>query len=148
MCRGSARPVGEYGRSLRFVYAVDYTPLTGKTMYRYRINNGRWSDWSESQVVEFLNHPYGRYTLSVQARLANGSLTEVTSVGFSIAYPLLMRWYMVIVYFFLMALLVYVIMRYRLKKLQRDKVKLEQIVEERTADLRQAQQELIWLMPA
>ena len=97
---------------------------------------------------EFLNHPYGRYTLSVQARLANGSLTEVTSVGFSIAYPLPMRWYMVIVYFFLMALLVYVIMRYRLKKLQRDKVKLEQIVEERTADLRQAQQELIWLMPA
>ncbi len=130
-------------RSLRFIYAVDYTPLTGKTMYRYRINDGRWSDWSESQVVEFLNHPYGRYTLSVQARLANGSLTEVASVGFSIAYPLLMRWYMVIVYFFLMALLVYVIMRYRLKKLQRDKIKLEQIVEERTADLRQAQQELI-----
>jgi len=140
-------------RRLRFIYAVDYTPLTGKTMYRYRIrsalpffsekNAGRWSDWSESQVVEFLNHPYGKYTLSVQARLANGELTEVASVGFSIAYPLLMRWYMIIVYFLLMALLVYAIMRYRLKKLQHDKIKLEQIVEERTADLRDAQQELI-----
>lgn len=130
-------------RHLRFIYAVDYTPLTGKTMYRYRINDGQWSDWSESQVVEFLNHPYGRYTLSVQARLANGELTEVASVGFSIAYPLLMRWYMVIGYFLLIALLVYAIMRYRLKKLQRDKIKLEQIVEERTADLRNAQQELI-----
>ena len=130
-------------RRLRFTYAVDYTPLTGKVMYRYRINNGRWSDWNESQVVEFLNHPYGSYTLSVQARLANGELTEVASVRFSIAYPLLMRWYMVIVYFLLIALLVYAIMRYRLKKLQRDKIKLEQIVEERTADLRDAQQELI-----
>ncbi len=140
-------------RSLRFIFAVDYTPLTGKTMYRYRIrsalplfsekNDGRWSDWSESQQVEFLNHPYGTYTLSVQARLANGQLTEVASVGFSIAYPLPMRWYMIIVYFFLIALLVYAIMRYRLKKLQRDKLKLEQIVEERTADLRLAQQELI-----
>ena len=140
-------------RSLRFIYAVDYTPLTGKTMYRYRIrsalplfsekNDERWSDWSESQVVEFLNHPYGRYTLSVQARLANGLLTDVASVGFSIAYPLLMRWYMIIVYFLLIGLLVYAIMRYRLKKLQRDKIKLEQIVEERTADLRDAQQELI-----
>ena len=132
-----------YERSLRFVYAVDYTPLTGKTMYRYRINDGLWSDWSESQVVEFLNHPYGTYTLSVQARLANGLLTEVASISFSIAYPLLMRWYMVIVYFFLIALLVYAIMRYRIKKLQRDKIKLEKIVEERTADLRHAQQELI-----
>ena len=140
-------------RSLRFIYAVDYAPLTGKTMYRYRIrsalplfsekNDERWSDWSESQVVEFLNHPYGRYTLSVQARLANGLLTDVASVGFSIAYPLLMRWYMIIVYFLLIGLLVYAIMRYRLKKLQRDKIKLEQIVEERTADLRDAQQELI-----
>ncbi len=140
-------------RSLRFMYAVDDAPLTGKTMYRYRIrsalplfsekNDGRWSDWSESQVVEFLNHPYGQYTLSVQARLANGELTEVASVGFSIAYPLLMRWYMVIIYFLLIALLVYALMRYRLKKLQRDKLKLEQIVEERTADLRDAQQELI-----
>ena len=130
-------------RSLRFVFAVAYAPLTGKTMYRYRINDDRWSDWSESQVVEFLNHPYGTYVLSVQARLANGELTEVASVGFSIAYPLLMRWYMIIVYFLLIALLVYVLMRYRLKKLQRDKIKLEQIVEERTADLRDAQQELI-----
>ncbi len=130
-------------RSLRFIYAVDYAPLTGKTMYRYRINDGRWSDWSESQDVEFLNHPYGTYTLSVQARLANGELTEVASVGFGISYPLLMRWYMIVVYFLLIALLVYAIMRYRLKKLQRDKIKLEQIVEERTADLRQAQQELI-----
>jgi len=50
---------------------------------------------------------------------------------------------MVIVYFFLIALLVYAVMRYRLKMLQRDKIKLEQIVEERTADLRHAQQELI-----
>ena len=130
-------------RSLRFIFAVAYAPLTGKTMYRYRINDDRWSDWSESQVVEFLNHPYGTYVLSVQARLANGELTEVASVGFSIAYPLLMRWYMIIVYFLLIALLVYVLMRYRLKKLQRDKIKLEQIVEERTADLRDAQQELI-----
>ena len=140
-------------RRLRFVYAVDYAPLTGKVMYRYRIrsalplfsekNDGRWSDWSESQVVEFLNHPYGTYTLSVQARLANGELTEVASVGFGISYPLLMRWYMIVVYFLLIALLVYAIMRYRLKKLQRDKIKLEQIVEERTADLRDAQQELI-----
>lgn len=33
--------------------------------------------------------------------------------------------------------------RYRLKRLEKEKVKLEQIVEERTADLRNAQQELI-----
>jgi len=136
--------------NLHFFYALDYAPLTGKTLYRYRLNNqsifgskGQWSTWSGKQDVEFLNLPYGSFTLSVQAKLANGELSEVASVRFSITYPLLMRWYMVAVYFIIFACLVWLLFRYRLRKLQKDKIKLEQIVEERTADLRNAQHELI-----
>ena len=128
---------------LKFSYALDYAPLTGKTLYRYRLNHDRWSVWSENQSVEFLNLSYGAYTLSVQAQLANGELSDVASVDFAIAYPLLMRWYMVVLYFIAFAYLIYLLFRFRLKKLQKDKIKLERIVEERTADLRNAQQELI-----
>ena len=78
--------------------------MTGTTLYRYRLDNksllgteGHWSAWSDKQDVELLM-TYGSFTLSVQAQLANGELSEVASVDFSIAYPLLMRWYMVIVY--------------------------------------------------
>ena len=136
--------------NLHFFYALDYAPLTGKTLYRYKLSNqnllsskAQWSAWSEKQDVAFLNLPYGSFTLSVQAQLPNGELSEVASVGFSIAYPLLMRWYMVVLYFIGFACLVWLMFRYRLKKLQKDKIKLEQIVEERTADLRNAQHELI-----
>jgi signal transduction histidine kinase len=136
--------------NLHFFYALDYAPLTGKTLYRYKLSNqnflsskGQWSAWSEKQNVAFLNLPYGTFTLSVQAQLPNGELSEVVSVGFSIAFPLLMRWYMVVLYFIIFACLVWLLFRYRLKKLQKDKIKLEQIVEERTADLRNAQHELI-----
>ena len=136
--------------NLHFFYALHYAPLTGKTLYRYRLSNqgfmggkGEWSAWSEKQDVAFLNLPFGSFVLSVQARLPNGELSEVASVGFSIAFPLLMRWYMVAVYFIGFACLVWLMFRYRLKKLQQDKIKLEQIVEERTADLRNAQHELI-----
>jgi signal transduction histidine kinase len=54
-----------------------------------------------------------------------------------------MRWYMVILYFFAFAYLGNILLRYRLKRLEKDKMKLEHIVEERTADLRNAQHELI-----
>ena len=128
---------------LHFFYALNYAPLSGKTLYRYRLNNDRWSAWSGRHDVEFLNLPYGSFTLSVQAQLANGELSEVASIDFSIAYPLLMRWYMVVLYFIVLLFLVYLLFRYRLKKLQKDKMKLERIVEERTADLRNAQHELI-----
>jgi signal transduction histidine kinase/ligand-binding sensor domain-containing protein len=129
--------------NLHFHYALDYAPLSGKTLYRYRLDNNPWSAWTEKQDVEFLNLPSGSFTLSVQAQLANGELSEVASVDFSIAYPLLMRWYMVVLYLIGIAYIVWQLFRYRLKRLQREKIKLERIVEERTADLRNAQHELI-----
>ena len=128
---------------LHFYYALDYEPLSGKTLYRYRLNNNHWSAWTEKKDVEFLNLPNGSFTLSVQAQLANGELSEVTSVDFYIAYPLLLRWYMMVLYFIILAYLVRKLFRYRLRRLERDKIKLELIVEERTADLRNAQSELI-----
>ena len=130
-------------RHLIFFYALDFVPLTGQTYYRYRLNDDKWSGWSKNRGVEFLNQPYGSYTLSVQARLASGELSDVASVKFDIAYPLPMRWYMRVLYLIIIVCLVYILFRYRLKKLQKDKIKLEQIVEERTADLRKAQHELI-----
>jgi signal transduction histidine kinase len=135
---------------LHFYYALKHAPLSGKTLYRYRLSNStylgaddQWSAWSEKSDVEFLNLPHGSFTLSVQAQLANGELSEVASVDFSIAFPLLMRWYMVVFYLIVIAWLLYLLFRYRLKRLQRDKMKLERIVEERTSDLRNAQHELI-----
>ena len=130
-------------RHLRFFFALDYAPLTGKTLYRHRLNNDKWSGWSKKQSLEFLKHPYGSYTLFVQALLPNGELSDVASVNYSIAFPLLMRWYMVVLYFFAFAYLGNILLRYRLKRLKKDKMKLEQLVEERTADLRNAQHELI-----
>ena len=129
--------------NLHFFYALSYAPLSGKTLYRYKLNNNKWSAWSDRRNVDFLNLPYGSFTLSVQAQLANGELSEVKTVEFSIAYPLLMRWYMVVLYFILFVYIVFQLFRYRLKRLQKDKIKLERIVEERTADLRNAQSELI-----
>ncbi len=143
--------LGSDERHLHFFYALDYAPLTGKTLYRYRLVNksilgaggGQWSEWTDKQDVEFLNLPYGSFTLSVQAQLANGELSEVATVDFSIAYPLPMRWYMVLLYLLIFAYIIYLLFRYRLKRLEKEKVKLERIVEERTADLRNAQHELV-----
>ena len=122
-------------RRLRFTFAVSHAPLTGQTLYRYRLNNDEWSAWSDRQEVEFLNLPYGSFKLAIQALQADGELTEVTETNFHIRYPLLMRWYMVIVYLMLLAGLIYLFFRYRLMKLRKDKMKLERIVEDRTKEI-------------
>ena len=137
------QPLGSDEGHLHFYYALDYSPLSGNTLYRYRLNDNAWSPWTEKQDVEFLNLPYGAFTLSVQAQLANGELSDVAAIDFSIRYPLFMRWYMVVLYFFFSAYIVWQLFRYRLRRLQKDKLKLEKVIEARTADLRNAQHELI-----
>ncbi|MBR3480029.1 MAG: sensor histidine kinase [Prevotella sp.] len=54
-----------------------------------------------------------------------------------------MRWYMQLLYILLIAALIYAFMRYRLYRLEKDKHRLETVVQERTADLIEAQHELV-----
>ena len=122
-------------RDLRFTFSLNYMPLVGKTLYRHRLNNGSWSAWDEDTKVEYLNLAYGSYKLSVQARLATGKLSEVATLDFSIAYPFYMRWYMWVLYVLLFGLLVVMVFRYRLHRLNMEKQKLERIVKERTSEV-------------
>ena len=127
--------LGSKDRSLRFTYSLDYTPLVGQVYYRYKLNDDKWSVWSTSKGVEYSQLPYGSYTLTIQARQATGELTDPVSVNFSIAYPVYMRWYTMVLYFILAALLIYALFRYRLNRLEKDKAQLESIVQERTAEV-------------
>ena len=122
-------------RDLSFTFALNHVPLVGKTLYRYRLNNGSWSAWDEDTQVDYLNLSYGSYRLFVQARLANGKLSEIATLDFSIAYPFYMRWYMNVLYLLLLGLLVMMVFRYRLHRLNREKQKLERVVKERTSEV-------------
>ena len=127
--------LSSHDRNLRFTYALDFVPMVGTTLYRYKLNDANWSAWAEDNDAEFLNLPYGSYTISIQARLANGELSETVTMDFSIAYPFYMRWYMIVFYLLLAGLLVYALLRYRLHRLNQEKIKLEKIVQERTAEV-------------
>lgn len=122
-------------RDLSFTFALNHIPLVGKTLYRYRLNDGSWSVWNEGNQVEYLNLSYGSYSLSVQARQANGKLSEIVTLDFSIAYPFYMRWYMNVLYVLLFGFLVMMVFRYRLHRLNREKEKLERVVKERTSEV-------------
>ena len=122
-------------RDLRFTFSLSHVPLVGKTLYRHRLNNGSWSAWDEDTQVEYLNLSYGSYKLSVQAKQANGKLSEIATLNFSIAYPFYMRWYMSVLYVLLFGFLVMLVFRYRLHRLNMEKQKLERIVKERTSEV-------------
>ena len=129
--------------NLIFKFSLDYLPLVGETLYRYRLNNDQWSAWSNENEARFISLPYGSYTFKVEALDAFGRQIRQASINFSIDYPIYMRWYMYLVYLLITAFLVYLLFQWRLHRLEIDKLRLEKIVEERTAEVKNAQNQLI-----
>ena len=126
---------GNKDRNLRFYYSLEYVPLVGATLYRYQLNDGAWSPWSDDHDAEFLNLSPGSYKFKVQARDPFGRTTDIAFVSFTISYPFYMRWYMMVLYFLLTILIVYALIQLRLQKLERDKLRLEKVVQDRTAEV-------------
>ena len=120
---------------LQINYAIDYAPLLGQTVYRYRIDGGQWSAWSPRTYARFANAAPGRYTLEIEARDPMGRQTNTVTLRLSIQYPFYMRWYMLLLYLLLAGLLIGWLVRWRMRRLEQDKQRLEQVVQERTAEV-------------
>ena len=120
---------------LTFTYSINYTPIIGKTLYRYRMDDNKWSAWSTNTHASYTNIPDYAHTFYVQAKDAMNRESEVVSIGFYITPPFYRQWYMYLLYALILAAIVYVFVQLRLRKLERDKIRLERIVQDRTAEV-------------
>lgn len=118
--------------NLTFTFSLNYQSIVGTTLYRYQLDNGQWSAWTADTHAKFNNIPDGNHTFSVQAQDAMNRKSDIVSIKFHVVPPFYKRWYMYLVYFIILSALVYLMVRLRLRKLENDKIRLEQIVQERT----------------
>ena len=130
-------------RNLKFDYSLDYVPVMGKTFYRYRLGGGQWSVWTEDNDADFMNLHYGSYVFEVQGKTVSGQLSEIVEVKFEIEFPFYRRWYMSVLYFLVFAALVFALVKYRIRRLEEEKIKLENIVSERTAEVVKQRDEIV-----
>jgi signal transduction histidine kinase/ligand-binding sensor domain-containing protein len=120
---------------LHFTFSIDYTPIAGRTLYRYRLNNDNWNGWSESTSASLSNLAPGDYTFSVQAKDVMNRTTDITSIQFHINTPFYLSWYMNLLYVLILFLLAFMLFRLRLHRLEKEKIRLEKIVQDRTAEV-------------
>ncbi len=130
-------------RHLRISYALHFESLVGQTLYRYRLNNNNWTAWSENHMTEFVNLSYGKYKFVVQGMDAAGKIWEAEPLNFRIKYPFYLSWYMFVLDCLLFVGLAFLVARWRTHRLEKEKLHLEGVVQERTAELRRAQKQLI-----
>ncbi|MBS1530574.1 MAG: hypothetical protein JSU01_09720 [Bacteroidetes bacterium] len=116
--------------------------------YAYKID-GVDKDWNyiNENSIRISGLPYGEFILHVKAQNREGawSKSELT-IPLLVLKPFYLKWWFITVIAVLLVLAVYWIIKWRTKQLAAEKIKLEQTVSERTAQLKQSLSEQAGLL--
>ena len=125
-------------------FANDKLDPLGETLYSYRLNSDNaWSAWSAQQEYLFANINFGSYEVQVRSKDAFGQISESIPYEFKRPYPFFVRWYALLFYLLIIVGLLYLWFQHRMRRMAKEQQRLEAIVDERTKELRSAQDQLL-----
>ena len=108
--------------------------------YAYKID-GVDKDWNyiNENSIRISGLPYGNFTLHIKAQNREGawSKSELT-IPLAVLKPFYFQWWFILLIVLLLLIAIYMVIHFRIKQLAADKKKLEQTVNERTAQLKQS----------
>ncbi|OIN57505.1 hybrid sensor histidine kinase/response regulator [Arsenicibacter rosenii] len=101
-----------------------------------------WTKWSRETTKEYTNLSVGKYTFAVRARDAYGQLSRESRLSFTIERPWYMTVWAYLFYFFIFCVLIFGLIRIYTRRLTLEKIRLETVVQERTAEVVRQKEEL------
>jgi PAS domain S-box-containing protein len=104
--------------------------------------DGEWSPWTKNIEKEYTQLYEGLYSFELKARNVYGEESSIQFIQFEVLPPWYRSFLSYLSYLFALVLLIIVSIRLNTRRLIRDKLRLEAIVEERTQEI-QAQKEAI-----
>ena len=127
-----------------FAFAATSFNVGEELTYQYTLENfdDTWSDWSSQSQKEYTNLPPGRYVFRVKARNSYGIESQETSYEFLIERPWYRMWWAFVLYFLLLGVSLFYLIRWRLRALVKEKDQLESMIAERTEEISSQKQEL------
>jgi len=107
---------------------------TGIKQYAYRLNDQQWI-YTNGNTIPIMNPSYGRYTLAVKGKTASGEWSKILEIPFYAQAPFYLRLWFLMAMGLLAAVLPFLFYRWRVKRLERDRTRLENEVKRRTAQI-------------
>ena len=131
--------------ALRFEFSSSDYDLTPYTEYQYMLQgfDKDWLPWTTETRKDYTNLPEGKYTFRLKARSGYGQVGKEATYSFSISPPWYRTWWAYGLGILILGLLGYLLVGRRSKQLQREKKNLQDLVDERTKELRESQSRLV-----
>lgn len=130
--------------SIAIKVGTNASEVKGDVEFQYWLdgNGVTWSDWAKTPHKEYSNLSYGLYTLKIRARNIYKQTTNFAQVQIHIKRPFSRTYLAYFLYFVAMVLLVYVVIRWRINNLRKEKLRLENIIQERTEEVTTSKTEI------
>jgi serine phosphatase RsbU (regulator of sigma subunit)/ligand-binding sensor domain-containing protein len=130
---------------ITFHFAAPYFTDENQTLYSYYLENfdRTWSVWHNHTTREYTNLSEGNYTFHVKAKNIYGLESKEAMYKFKIHPPWYRTRWAYISYAVTAILLFWITLKTYTQKLQRDKIRLEQLVTERTVELEHQKEEVL-----
>lgn len=129
--------------SINFNFSSPYYPVE-ETKYSYKLEGfeNNWSRWDIKTEKGYTNLNEGKYTFKVKAKNIYGIESEIATYEFTIKPPWYRTIWAYILYFILAIFVVVVIVKVYTRRLELEKIRLEQIVKERTEEVVKQKEEI------
>lgn len=138
-------PILEYkDRNPSFQFAAPF--FEGETDTRYSCflegYETDWTAWNRETQKDYSNLDAGMYRFRIKARNVYGQESSEAVFQFKVLPPWYKTWWAYLVYSLFFLLFMFLLVKWRSGKLQREKEKLEQIVTERTNEIEKKNRQL------
>lgn len=131
--------------NLKFDFSCSFYEDAEKTVFQHKLEGfeNEWSDWSSSREAAYTNIPGGTYTFLVRSKNIYDTISKPAAFSFTIQFPWYQKWWAYILYFVLLAVVVWTIIYYYTQQIRLQKKLLQRMVNEKTKDLMVKNQEIL-----
>ncbi|GAB3936538.1 sensor histidine kinase [Larkinella terrae] len=129
---------------ISFEYSAASFPVAKGIAFQYMLENydKTWSDWTTESKKEYTNLPPGNYLFRVRARNIYETPSREATYSFTVQPPWYGRWWVIALFVLGTGLLIYLVVRWRLNRVLREKQSLENLIQERTEEVVSQKSEL------
>jgi signal transduction histidine kinase/DNA-binding response OmpR family regulator/ligand-binding sensor domain-containing protein len=139
-------PVIEYkNRNLRFEFAAPSFEAESETLYQCLLDgyDEEWSAWSKETKKDYTNIDPGLNTFRVRAKNVYGKISSEAVFKFRVLPPWTKTWWAFLLYALTGLFIIFLVVKWRSWKLVREKQRLENIIKERTKEIKKKNLQLL-----
>lgn len=131
--------------NISFEFSAPFFIHENKTKYKYKLIGfqDEWSDWQNTNFKEYTNLNEGEYTFVVKAKNIYENQSQPAVYSFFILPPWYRTKFAYFIFSILLILTILAIIKLSIIRLERQKRKLQEIVNQRTIEIRMQKEEII-----